>query len=139
MDKVVLIVDDDPRSMKLTFDLLGVFGYTSIRAFDGVRAVQLAKSQKPDLILMDIQLPLMDGIEAAKLIKSDVSTRQIPIIATTAYAMKGDEEKIKGAGCDGYITKPINIHELLKTVEQYLSSGEADHITGNRSSENEER
>jgi two-component system, cell cycle response regulator DivK len=122
MAKTVLIVEDDPKSMKLTYDLLSIVGYFALPAVNGAQAVVLAKSQKPDLILMDIQLPVMDGMEATRQIKADPETGGIPIIATTAYAMKGDEEKVTQAGFDGYITKPINIHELLKTVEMFIGS-----------------
>jgi len=120
MSKVVLVVDDDPRSMKLTYDLLGVFGYTTLAATNGQQAVEMAKIHKPDLILMDIQLPVMDGLSATRLIKRDTDIAHIPIIATTAYAMKGDQEKTIEAGCQGYITKPIDIQLLLRTVEKYL-------------------
>ena len=118
---VVLIVDDDPRSMKLTYDLLNVFGYTTLQATNGQQAVELAISKIPDLILMDIQLPVMNGFEATKAIKSELTCRNIPIIAATAYAMKGDEDKAYQAGCDGYLTKPIDIKELLNLVENYCS------------------
>ena len=122
MANVVLIVDDDPNSMKLTYDLLNVCGYTTLAAVNGLQAVEMAKSHIPDLILMDIQLPLMDGLSATRLIKADIATRDIPIIAATAYAMKGDEEKVIEAGCSGYITKPIDIQVLLSTVDRYLSN-----------------
>ena len=121
MANVVLIVDDDPRSMKLSYDLLKVCGYTTLTASDGQQAVEMAKTHKPDLILMDIQLPVMDGLTATNLIKADVHTRDIPIIAATAYAMKSDEKKVFEAGCNGYITKPIDIQVLLMTVEKHLS------------------
>ena len=120
MSKVVMVVDDDPRSMKLTYDLLGVFGYTTLAATNGQQAVEMAKIHKPDLILMDIQLPVLDGLSATRLIKADAATTDIPVIATTAYAMKGDREKVIEAGCQGYITKPVDIQLLLKTVEMYL-------------------
>lgn len=122
MAKVILIVDDDPKSLKLTRDLLSVVGYTTIEATDGKKAVELAKNRKPALILMDIHMPVMDGLEATKMIKAETTTRNIPVIATTASAMKGDEERAIQAGCDGYITKPINIKEFLKRVEEYLSA-----------------
>jgi two-component system, cell cycle response regulator DivK len=122
MANVVLIVDDDPNSMKLTYDLLNVCGYTTLAAVNGLQAVEMAKSHIPDLILMDIQLPLMDGLSATRLIKADIATRDIPIIAATAYAMKGDEEKVIEAGCSGYITKPIDIQVLLSTVDKYLAN-----------------
>jgi len=121
MANVVLIVDDDPRSMKLTYDLLNVFGYQTLAATNGSQAVAMAKNYKPDLILMDIQMPVMDGLSAARLIKADITTGDIPIVATTAYAMKDDEEKVMEAGCNGYITKPIDIQVLLRTVEKFLS------------------
>ncbi|HEX7475701.1 MAG TPA: response regulator [Dehalococcoidales bacterium] len=122
MANVVLIVDDDPNSMKLTYDLLNVCGYTTLAAVNGLQAVEMAKSHIPDLILMDIQLPLMDGLSATRLIKADIATRDIPIIAATAYAMKGDEEKVIEAGCSGYITKPIDIQVLSSTVDKYLAN-----------------
>lgn len=120
MAHLVLIVDDDPRSMKLSYDLLSVFGYTTLAATNGLQAVEMARQHKPDLILMDIQLPIMDGLSATRLIKADINTRDIPVIAATAYAMKGDQEKVLEAGCSGYVTKPIDIKILLKTVEKYL-------------------
>lgn len=139
MAYVILIVDDDPGSMKLTYDLLGVFGYTTLAAINGQQAVEMAKNHKPDLILMDIQLPVMDGLSATRLIKADSTTRHIPIVAATAYAMKDDEQKVIEAGCDGYITKPIDIQVLLKTVEKYLSNKNIDQIVLNRSGDNEKR
>jgi two-component system cell cycle response regulator DivK len=99
----------------------------------------MAKKHKPDLILMDIQLPVMDGLSATRLIKADSTTRHIPIVAATAYAMKDDEQKVIEAGCDGYITKPIDIQVLLKTVEKYLSNKNIDQIVLNRSGDNEKR
>ena len=137
MSNVVLIVDDDPRSMKLTYDLLNVFGFTTLAATNGIQAVEMAKNYKPDLILMDIQLPVMDGLSATRLIKADKTTRDIPIVAATAYAMKEDEEKVIQAGCDGYVTKPIDIQVLLKTVEKYLSFRNIDQIGLSRREKNE--
>ena len=119
MTEVILIVEDDPKSLKLACDLLQVFGYTTIEATDGEQGVELAKSRKPDLILMDIQMPKMDGLEATRILKADTITKNIPVLALTAYAMKGDKERILEAGCDGYITKPIDIQELLKEVAKY--------------------
>jgi two-component system cell cycle response regulator DivK len=135
MKNMILIVDDDPRSMKLTFDLLTVFGYQTLTASNGEQAVEMAQTHKPDLILMDIQLPVMDGLSATRLIKSDSSTNGIPILAATAYAMAGDEAKAIAAGCDGYITKPIDIRVLLKTVEKYLAGNSDRQIVLNRSGE----
>jgi len=121
MAKVILIVDDDPKSLKLTRDLLEANGYATIEATDGTQAIGLAKVKKPDLILMDITMPVMDGLEASRLLKGDAMTKEIPIIALTASAMKGTGEKIRQeAGCDGYITKPIDIQQLLEEVSEHL-------------------
>ncbi len=120
MAKLILIVEDEPRNLKLVRDLLQVSGYTTIEATDGKQSVDLAKARKPDLILMDIQMPVMDGLEAIRILKADATTRNIPILALTSYAMKGDKERILEAGCNGYLAKPIDIQELLKKVAQYL-------------------
>ena len=121
MAKVILIVDDEPSNLKLTCALLQASGYKTIEATDGKQGVELAKARKPDLILMDIQMPDMDGLEATRILKADATTKNIPIVALTAYAMKGDKERVLEAGCDGYITQPIDIQELLKRVAEYLS------------------
>ncbi len=121
MEKVILIVEDEPRNLKLIRDLLQATGYLTLEATDGVEGIELAKDHKPDLILMDILMPTMDGFEATKILKADAETRNIPIIALTSYAMKGDEEKLRGVGCDGYIAKPIDTKEFLKKVAEYLS------------------
>jgi len=118
---VILIVEDDPKSLILTRDLLQVSGFTTIEATDGKQGIELAKARNPDLILMDIQMPEMDGLEATRILKADATTRNIPVLALTAYAMKGDEERILQAGCDGYISKPIDIQGLVKEVAEYLS------------------
>ncbi len=120
MAKRVLIVDDDPKSLKMVSDLLRRFSYEVIGARDGEQGLRLAHSEMPGLILMDIMLPKIDGLEAARILKSDPSTKNIPIVALTAYAMKGDMERTLEAGCDGYIAKPIDIKNLLKTVRQFL-------------------
>jgi len=121
MTKMILIVEDEPKNLTLLRDLLQVSGYSTIEATDGEKGVELAKSKKPDLILMDIQMPKMDGLEATRILKADTTTRNIPILALTSYAMKGDEERILEVGCDGYLAKPFDIQELLKTVAEYLS------------------
>ncbi len=121
MAKVILIVEDEPSNLKLTCALLQASGYSTIEATDGKQGVELAKARKPDLILMDIQMSDMDGLEATRILKADATTRNIPIVALTAYAMKGDKEMVLEAGCDGYITKPIDIQEFLKRVAEYLS------------------
>jgi CheY-like chemotaxis protein len=119
MAKKILIVEDEPRNLKLVRDLLEKFGYETIEANDGEQGVELVKTQKPDLILMDIMMPKMDGLEATRIIKEDAVTKHIPIVALTSYAMKGDKERTLEAGCDGYISKPIDIRELMKTVEHF--------------------
>jgi len=121
MAKLILIVEDEPKNITLLRDLLQVSGYSTIEATDGKQGVELAKAKKPDLILMDIQMPVMDGLEATRILKADATTGNIPVLALTSYAMKGDEERILKAGCDGYLAKPFNIRELLKTVAEYLS------------------
>lgn len=117
---MILIAEDDPKSMKLVRDLLQISGYTTIEASDGRKAILLARDKQPDLILMDIQMPVIDGLEATKILKADEKTSGIPIIALTAYAMKEERKKIEGAGCDDYIVKPINTREFLKKVSEYL-------------------
>jgi len=119
MGKTILIVEDEPRNMKLLRDLLQRFGYETIEAFDGEQGVKLSVEKMPNLILMDIMMPKMDGLEATRIIKANTKTKHIPIIALTSYAMKGDREKAIEAGCDGYIAKPIDIKEVLKTIETY--------------------
>ncbi len=121
MANVILIVEDDPVNLKLVRDLLQVSGYTTIEATDGKQAVKLAKTRKPDLILMDIQMPVMDGFEATRILKADATTRNIPVLVLTSHAMKKDIERIHKAGVDGYLTKPFDIRELLKMVAKYLS------------------
>ena len=121
MAKVILIVEDDPRNLKLIRDLLQKSGYTTIEATDGKQGVELTKARNPDLILMDIQMPIMDGLEATRILKADATTKNIPVLALTSYAMAGDKERILQAGCDGYLSKPIDIKEFLKTVTEYLS------------------
>ncbi len=122
MDKLILIVEDDPKNLSLFRDLLQKFGYATIEATNGREGVELAKASNPALILMDIQLPVMDGLEATKILKSDARTKNIPILALTSYAMKGDRERILQAGCGGYLAKPVDIQEFLATVTRYLST-----------------
>ncbi len=121
MAKVILIVEDEQKNLKLIRDLLQKFGYTTIEATDGKQGVELAKTRRPDLILMDVQMPVMDGLEATRILKADATTKNIPIVVLTSYAMKGDKERILEAGCNEYLSKPIDIRELLKTVAKYLS------------------
>lgn len=116
----ILIVEDNADNMTLTVLLLESERHIVIRAVDAEAALTLARAELPDLILMDIQLPGMDGLQATALLKGDPATRAIPVIALTALAMKGDEERIRAAGCDGYVCKPIRIHEFLATVAAQL-------------------
>ncbi len=121
MAKLITIVDDEPKNIILVRDLLQVSGYSTNQATNGKEGVELARTSKPDLILMDIQMPEMDGLEATRILKTDAATRDIPILALSSYAMKGDKERILAAGCDGYLAKPFDIKELLKTVAGYFS------------------
>jgi CheY-like chemotaxis protein len=120
MKRLILIVEDDNKNIILLRDILDISGYVTIEAGDGKSAVELAKKEMPDLILMDIQLPVMDGLEATKRIKADPATQRIPIFALTAFAMSGDREKVIQAGCDDYISKPYDIKELLEKVKNIL-------------------
>ena len=120
MSKTVLIVEDNELNMKLFNDLLEAQGYQTIKTSDGVAALQLARAHKPDLILMDIQLPEVSGIEVTRWIKDDESLKAIPVIAVTAFAMKGDEERIREGGCDAYLSKPISVTKFIETVRSYL-------------------
>jgi two-component system cell cycle response regulator DivK len=116
----VLIVEDNPTNMKLAVTLLETAGHTVLTATDAEAGLSLARAQRPELILMDIQLPGMDGLQATMQLKQDAATRAIPVIALTALAMKGDEERIRAAGCDGYIAKPMRYKEFLATVSSQL-------------------
>jgi two-component system, cell cycle response regulator DivK len=118
----VLIVEDNPANMTLAVFLLESAGYTVIRAIDAEAGLTLARDQRPDLILMDIQLPGMDGLEATRLLKQDEATRDIPVIALTALAMKGDEARIRAAGCDGYIAKPLAYKDFLDVMAARLGT-----------------
>jgi two-component system cell cycle response regulator DivK len=121
MPKTVLIVEDNELSMRLFHDLLETRGYSILQTGDGMEALKLARQHKPDLILMDIQLPEVSGLEVTKWAKDEEALKTIPIIAVTAFAMKGDEEKFRRGGCDAYIAKPISVTNFLKTVQQFLS------------------
>jgi two-component system cell cycle response regulator DivK len=119
--KKVLIVEDNDLNMKLFNDLLEAHGYNTLQTRDGVEALKLARQHRPDLILMDIQLPEISGLEVTKWLKEDDDLRSIPVIAVTAFAMKGDEEKIRSGGCEAYIAKPISVASFLRTVERFLA------------------
>ncbi len=123
MAKTVLIVEDNELNMKLFHDLLEAHGYRTIQTRNGIEALDLARAHHPDLILMDIQLPEVSGLEVTKWIKEDDDLRSIPVIAVTAFAMKGDEERIRQGGCEAYISKPISVVKFLETVRAYLGEG----------------
>jgi two-component system cell cycle response regulator DivK len=116
----VLIIEDNAANMTLATFLLKSAGHSVLSATDAETGLTLARAEQPDLVLMDIQLPGMDGLEATALLKSDAATRDIPVVALTALAMKGDEERIRAAGCDGYIAKPLAYKEFLATIAAHL-------------------
>ena len=120
-NKTILVVEDDELNLKLVRTLLQVSKFNVLEAMDAEKGIRLAREQHPDLILMDIQLPGMDGLKATQIIKSDPDLKKIPVVALTAFAMQGDEEKALAAGCDGYITKPINTREFREKIENYYS------------------
>jgi two-component system, cell cycle response regulator DivK len=120
MTKRILIVEDTEDNRQILRDLLTAAGYDLLEAVDGEQGVARAKAEKPDLILMDIQLPQIDGYEATRRIKADPALRHIPIIAVTSYALSGDEEKTRTAGCDAYIAKPFSPRQLLAKVRELL-------------------
>ncbi len=121
--KKVLIVEDNELNMKLFHDLLDAHGYQTVQTRNGLDALQLAREHQPDLILMDIQLPEISGLEVTKWLKEDDELATIPVVAVTAFAMKGDEERIRAGGCEAYISKPISVATFLETVRQFV--GEA--------------
>lgn len=121
MGRLILVVEDEPKNVKLVRDLMEANGYTVIEAYDGKQGVDMAIAEKPDLIFMDVMMPVMDGYEATRLIKANSATKAIPVVALTSHAMKGDREKALESGCDDYMSKPIDIKELLKMVKKYLS------------------
>ena len=117
----VLIVEDNDLNMKLFNDLLVAHGYDTLQTKNGAEALALARQHHPDLILMDIQLPEVSGLQVTKWLKEDEDLRTIPVIAVTAFAMKGDEEKMRDGGCEAYIAKPISVTSFLQTIERFLS------------------
>ena len=119
----VLIIEDNPANLKLTCLLLQNIGHTVLCAVDAETGLTLARAEKPDLILMDIQLPGMDGLAATALLKQDPATAAIPVIALTAMAMKADQEKTRVAGCDAYIAKPVRYQELYAAIDTLLAKG----------------
>ncbi len=120
MAKTVLIVEDNELNMKLFHDLLEAHGYHTLQSRNGIDAMEIARASRPDLILMDIQLPEVSGLEVTKWLKEDDDLKSIPVIAVTAFAMKGDEERIRQGGCEAYISKPISVGKFIETVRSYL-------------------
>jgi len=121
MVKTILIVEDNDLNMKLFNDLLQAHGYNTLQSLEGCDVMSLAHEHKPDLILMDIKLPGISGLEVTKMLKADNDLKSIPVIAVTAFAMKGDEEKIRECGCEGYIAKPISIPPFLDMIAKFFN------------------
>jgi two-component system, cell cycle response regulator DivK len=126
MAKTVLIVEDNELNMKLFHDLLEAHGYNTVSTRNGVEAIDLARKHRPDLILMDIQLPEVSGLEVTKWIKDDPELHVIPIVAITAFAMKGDEERIRQGGCEAYLSKPISVAKFIETIRQFLGAPQGE-------------
>jgi two-component system cell cycle response regulator DivK len=120
-DKKVLIVEDNELNMKLFHDLLEAHGIQTVETREGTNVLELARTHRPDLILMDIQLPEVSGLDVTKWLKNDQELRHIPVIAVTAFAMKGDEQKIREGGCEDYISKPISVVRFLEMIDSYLN------------------
>ncbi|WP_062015984.1 response regulator [Aureimonas sp. AU4] len=120
MTKTVMIVEDNELNMKLFRDLIEAHGYRTVQTRSGLTAVDLARESRPDLILMDIQLPEISGLEVTRRLKNDPELKPIPVIAVTAFAMKGDEERIRQGGCEAYISKPISVVRFIETIKSFL-------------------
>jgi two-component system cell cycle response regulator DivK len=127
--KKVLIVEDNELNMKLFHDLLEAHGIDTVQTRDGRNVLALAREHKPDLILMDIQLPEVSGLDVTKWLKDDDELKAIPVIAVTAFAMKGDEQKIREGGCEDYISKPISVTRFMETIQKYLEDEPVAQIT----------
>ncbi|EMD82535.1 Chemotaxis protein CheV [Pacificimonas flava] len=119
MAKTVLVVEDNDLNMKLFCDLLEAHGYATMQTRDGQRVLNMVRDRRPDLILMDIQLPDVSGLQVTEWLKGDEDLKTIPVIAVTAFAMKGDEERIRAGGCEAYIAKPISVARFIETVREY--------------------
>jgi len=121
--KWILVVEDNDKNMKLVRDVLGATGYRTLEATTGARAVELAAEHEPDLVLMDVRLPDIDGVETLSRLRARTSTASIPVLALTAEAMRGDRERFLSAGFDGYLSKPVDIAEFVATVKRYCEEG----------------
>ena len=128
--KLVLIVEDNDLNMKLFRDLIEAQGYRTLHTRDGMEVVPLAHKHRPDLILMDIQLPEVSGLDVTRFLKEDPELKSIPVIAVTAFAMKGDEEKIRAGGCEDYISKPIAIGPFIETIKRHLGAKSGNQGVG---------
>lgn len=133
--KKVMIVEDNELNMKLFHDLLEAHGINTVQTKDGRNVLQLAREHKPDLILMDIQLPEVSGLDVTKWLKEDDDLKKIPVIAVTAFAMKGDEQKIREGGCEDYISKPISVTKFMETIQKYLEDKSTDKSSPAKTSE----
>ena len=120
MSKRILVIEDTEDNRQIIRDLLTSFDYELIEAVDGAEGVAMAQTHRPDLILMDIQLPQVSGLEVTKWIKDDPELRAIPVVAVTAFAMKGDEERIREGGCEAYLSKPISVGKFIETVRRFI-------------------
>ncbi|MQT11132.1 response regulator [Segnochrobactrum spirostomi] len=120
MAKTVLIVEDNELNMKLFHDLLEAHGYRTLQSNHGREAIEMVREHRPDLVIMDIQLPEVSGLEVTKQIKADPNLKRIPVVAVTAFAMKGDEERIREGGCEAYMSKPISVAKFMETVRGFL-------------------
>ena len=121
--KTILVIEDNELNMKLVNSLLQIGHYNILNARDAESGIQMAKEHRPDLILMDIQLPRMDGLSATRILKEDPALKGLRLVALTSYAMEGDAEKFKNAGCDGYLSKPINTRSFLDTLKTFFQDG----------------
>jgi two-component system cell cycle response regulator DivK len=124
MTQTILIVEDNELNMKLFNDLLEAHGYRTLQTRNGIDALDIARKNLPDLILMDIQLPEVSGLDVTRWLKDDETTKHIPVIAITAFAMRGDEEKILQGGCEAYLSKPISVLKFIETVRHYLGASQ---------------
>jgi two-component system cell cycle response regulator DivK len=125
MPKTVMIVENNELNMKLFHDLLEAYGYRTIGTPNGLEVPDLARKHRPDLILMDIQLPEVSGLEVTKWLKEDAELQAIPVVAVTAFAMKGDEERIRESGCEAYLSKPISVPKFIETIRHFLGIGQS--------------
>ena len=119
--KSVLVVEDNELNMRLFCDLLDAFGYDTFTSRDGARAVEIARAEKPDLIIMDIQLPEVSGLDITRWIKDDKEIAHIPVLAVTAFAMRADEQRVRAAGCEGYLSKPIQMSSFMRAVDELVN------------------